>query len=220
MTILIAGVDEAGRGPWAGPVSVAAVILDPNHPIPALNDSKKLTEKMREVLFDEICAHALAVSAVFVSSNEIDRLNIREATLQGMTRAVQGLAITPHEVLIDGRDIPPSLRGVSKANNEAIQSHRTGLPRQPKGLLTMTTRAIIGGDGLEPSISAASIIAKVLRDRAMVGLDAQYPGYGFAQHKGYGTAMHAEALQRLGACAIHRKSFAPIREVEARHPRA
>ncbi len=185
----IAGVDEAGRGPWAGPVSVAAVILNPAHPIAGLNDSKQLKAHQREALFEVICKNALAVSAVFVSAIEVDRLNIRAATLHGMVQAVQGLALTPHEVLIDGRDVPP-----------AIAQH-------------FSARAIIGGDGLEAAISAASIVAKVLRDRAMRQLDGQFPGYGFAVHKGYGTPQHMRTLADLGPCALHRKSFAPIRKL-------
>ena len=180
----IAGVDEAGRGPLAGPVVAAAVILPDQHTITGLNDSKKLTPKRRAALADDIKVQALAWAVAESSVAEIDRINILQASLVAMQRAVAGLSQVPHEVLVDG-NICPSL--------------------------PMPTRAIVGGDGLHASISAASILAKVARDEQMLLLDQQYPGYGFAQHKGYGTKAHLAALTALGACAIHRRSFAPVR---------
>lgn len=183
--VLTAGVDEAGRGPLAGPVAVAAVILDPRRPIPGLDDSKKLSERKRETLYAQIIEHALAWHIVLVDPDEIDALNIFHATMTGMRRAVTGLAPAPHQALIDGNKLPP------------------GLP--------CAARAIVGGDALEPSIGAASILAKVTRDRLMVAMDATYPGYGFAVHKGYPTPTHLAALRRLGPCPQHRRSFAPVR---------
>ena len=183
--VLIAGVDEAGRGPLAGPVAVAAVILDPQRPITGLDDSKKLSEKKREMLYPRIIEQALAWHIVLVEVDEIDALNIFHATMAGMGRAVTGLSLAPHEALVDGNKLPP------------------GLP--------CTARAIVGGDALEPAISAASILAKVTRDRLMVAMDAEYPGYGFAVHKGYPTATHLAALQRLGPCPQHQRRFAPVR---------
>ncbi|CAM5456006.1 ribonuclease HII [Rhodanobacter lindaniclasticus] len=182
---LTAGVDEAGRGPLAGPLAVAAVILDPARPILGLNDSKKLSEAKREALYPQITERALAYCIVLVEPEEIDRLNIFHATMAGMSRAVRGLAPAAVEALIDGNKLPPDLpcRG----------------------------RAIVGGDALEPAISAASILAKVTRDRLMVHLDALHPGYGFALHKGYPTPVHLAALQRLGPCPQHRRSYAPVR---------
>lgn len=182
---LIAGVDEAGRGPLAGPVAVAAVILDPAHPIAGLDDSKKLTEARREALYPQIIEHALAHCVVMVTPEEIDRINIYQATMAGMCRALAGLSLQPHEALIDGNAVPREL--------------------------CCAGRAIVGGDALEPAISAASILAKVTRDRWMVGLDEAHPGYGFAVHKGYGTPAHLEALKRLGPCPHHRRSFAPVK---------
>ena len=183
---LIAGVDEAGRGPLAGPVSVAAVILDPSRPkIRGLDDSKKLTEAKREALYEKIVDRALAYCVVLVTADEIDRINIFQATMTGMCRALAGLNPSAHEAWIDGN----------------------ALPRE----LPCAGRAIIGGDGLEPAISAASILAKVSRDRWMVELDREYPGYGFAEHKGYGTPFHLDALKRLGPCPQHRRSFAPVK---------
>ena len=183
---LIAGVDEAGRGPLAGPVSVAAVILDPSRPkIRGLDDSKKLTEAKREALYEKIVERALAYCVVLVTADEIDRINIFQATMTGMCRALAGLTPSAHEALIDGN----------------------ALPRE----LPCAGRAIIGGDGLEPAISAASILAKVSRDRWMVELDREYPGYGFAEHKGYATPFHLDALKRLGPCPQHRRSFAPVK---------
>jgi len=180
----VAGVDEAGRGPLAGPVVVAAVILDPSRPIAGLDDSKKLSEKKREALYPLVIERALAHCVVLVEPEEIDRLNIFQATMAGMSRAVAGLQPSAHEALIDGNKLPRDLpcRG----------------------------RAIVGGDALEPAISAASILAKVTRDRLMVQLDTVHPGYGFAVHKGYPTPAHLAALERLGPCVLHRRSFAPV----------
>ncbi|WP_233843296.1 ribonuclease HII [Dyella sp. 2HG41-7] len=182
---LVAGVDEAGRGPLAGPVVVAAVVLDPQRPIDGLNDSKKLSEAKREQLFPLIIERALAYHVVMVEREEIDRINIFQATMIGMTRAVLGLTPAATEALIDGNHLPKNL--------------------------PCPGRAIIGGDALEPAISAASILAKVSRDRLMVTMDAQFPGYGFAEHKGYSTPAHLEALKRLGPCEQHRRSFAPVK---------
>ncbi|PIQ38706.1 MAG: ribonuclease HII [Lysobacterales bacterium CG17_big_fil_post_rev_8_21_14_2_50_64_11] len=182
---LIAGVDEAGRGPLAGPVSVAAVILDPQRPLRGLDDSKKLSAARREALYPQIIAAALAWHIVFVEAAEIDRINILNATLDGMRAALLGLHQQPTLALIDGNRLPSAL----------------GCP----------ARAIVGGDGSEPAISAASILAKVARDRHMDALDARYPGYGFCQHHGYPTPAHLDALRRLGPCPEHRRSFAPVR---------
>ncbi len=179
----IAGVDEAGRGPLAGPVIAAAVILNPKRRISGLADSKQLTEKEREKLFKDIRKHALAWSVARGRVSEIDTINILQASLLAMQRAVVRLKIQPHLALIDGN-------------------------KSPK--LACETQTIIQGDALEPAISAASIVAKVLRDRIMRMLDKKYPGYGFAKHKGYGTEEHLHALKQLGACRIHRRSFAPV----------
>lgn len=184
-SFLKAGVDEAGRGPLAGPVVVAAVILDPDRPIAGLDDSKKLSEKKREALYPQIVERALAHCIVLVEAEEIDRLNIFQATMAGMSRAVAGLVPAAHEALVDGNKLPKDL--------------------------PCPGRAIVGGDALEPAISAASILAKVTRDRLMVALEAVHPGYGFAVHKGYPTPAHLAALQQLGPCAQHRRSFAPVR---------
>jgi ribonuclease HII len=184
---LKAGVDEAGRGPLAGPVVVAAVILDPDRPIAGLDDSKKLSEKKREALFPQIVERAMAHCVVVVEAEEIDRLNIFQATMAGMSRAVAGLAPAAHEALVDGNKLPKDL--------------------------PCPGRAIVGGDALEPAISAASILAKVTRDRLMVALEDVHPGYGFAVHKGYPTPAHLAALQQLGPCAQHRRSFAPVRQL-------
>ncbi|MBC7617724.1 MAG: ribonuclease HII [Candidatus Saccharibacteria bacterium] len=183
---LIAGVDEAGRGPLAGPVVAAAVILDDLKPIKGLNDSKKLTARQRERLYDEIRAKALCCSVAQASVEEIDQLNILQATLLAMRRAVQGLRLKPAKVLVDGNRLP---------------------------LLDVLAEAIVRGDATVPAISAASILAKVTRDRWCDALDAQYPHYGFAGHKGYGTAEHLAALQIHGACPQHRKTFAPVTKV-------
>jgi len=189
-SFLRAGVDEAGRGPLAGPVVVAAVILDPACPIDGLDDSKKLSERRREALYPLIVERALAHCVVVVEAEEIDRLNIFQATMAGMSRAVAGLAPAAQEALVDGNKLPRDL--------------------------PCPGRAIVGGDALEPAISAASILAKVTRDRLMVALDAAHPGYGFALHKGYPTPAHLAALQRLGPCVQHRRSYAPVRERLAR----
>lgn len=179
----VCGVDEAGRGPWAGPVVAAAVILDPANIPSGLNDSKKLTESRREALFDPII-RAAEVGVGIVGAARIDELNILKATYAAMAEAVAALTRPPAIALIDGNRAPP---------------------------LTCRCVTIVGGDAKSLSIAAASIIAKVTRDRLMHNLDRQYPDYGFAAHKGYGTAAHATALQRLGPCPEHRKSFAPIR---------
>ena len=183
--IHIAGVDEAGRGPLAGPVTVAAVILDPARTIAGLNDSKQLSERKREALYPLILERALAWRIEFVEADEIDRLNILQATLTGMQRALEGLAITPQHALIDGNRIP---------------NH-----------LPCPATAIIGGDASEPAISAASILAKVSRDRRMLELHAHYPHYGFDRHKGYPSAAHRAALLTHGPCPEHRRSYAPVR---------
>ncbi len=181
--VLTAGVDEAGRGPLAGPVVAAAVILDERQPIAGLNDSKKLSPARREALFEQIRARALCFAIAEASVEEIDRLNILQATLLAMQRAVAGLRLRPGLVLVDGNRLP---------------------------VLDCAAEAIVGGDALVPSISAASILAKVYRDRWCVEVDAQYPQYGFAGHKGYGTAAHMDALRAHGACPLHRRSFAPV----------
>ncbi|TAG28066.1 MAG: ribonuclease HII [Burkholderiales bacterium] len=186
---LTAGVDEAGRGPLAGNVVAAAVILDDLNPIKGLNDSKKLTALRREKLFIEIQAKALCVSIGQASVEEIDQLNILQATMLAMQRAVNGLRLKPAKVLIDGNRIPK---------------------------LDVLAEAIVGGDALVKAISAASIIAKVTRDRQCYALHAQYPQYGFPSHKGYGTAEHMAALKKHGATPEHRKSYAPVAEAMAR----
>ncbi len=180
---LVAGVDEAGRGPLAGPVVAAAVILDARAPIQGLADSKQLSPRRREQLFDEIRAKALCCSIAQASVQEIDRLNILQATMLAMQRAVQGLRLKPNKVLVDGNRLPP---------------------------LEVLAEAVVSGDTLIPAISAASILAKVTRDRLLDELHAVYPGYGFDRHKGYGTAQHLLALQTLGPLAIHRRSFSPV----------
>jgi ribonuclease HII len=185
-TILICGVDEAGRGPLAGPVSAAAVILDPLNPIPGLNDSKKLTEKQRERLAPLIRERALAWSVAYASVEEIDSLNILQATLLAMKRAVQALVIVPQQVLVDGLYCP-----------------ETGIE----------SLAIVKGDSKVAAISAASILAKTSRDALMLQLHEQYPAYGFAIHKGYPTAAHLAALREHGVSDVHRKSFKPVRQL-------
>lgn len=182
---LVAGVDEAGRGPLAGPVVAAAVILDDLNPIAGLADSKKLTPLRRERLYDEIRAKALCCSVAEASVEEIDRLNILQATLLAMRRAVLGLRLKPTKVLVDGNRLP---------------------------VLDVLAEAIVRGDATVPAISAASILAKVHRDRWCAELDAQFPQYGFASHKGYGTVVHLAALRLHGACPQHRRSFAPVRQ--------
>lgn len=182
---LVAGVDEAGRGPLAGPVVVAAVILDPARPIRGLDDSKHLSEQRRNVLEPRIRERALAFSVIEIDATEIDRLNIFQATMLGMSRALEALSLAPELALIDGNRLPKLLR--------------------------CPARAVVGGDASEPAISAASILAKVARDRRMTALDDEHPGYGFARHKGYPTPEHLDCLNRLGPCAQHRRSFAPVR---------
>lgn len=182
----IAGVDEAGRGPLAGPLVVAAVVLDPARPIEGLGDSKQLSEKRREALFEQIHERAAAFRIEFIEPAEIDRLNIYRATLEGMRRAVCGLAPAPRLARIDGNAIPP-------------------------GLLC-PAEAWVKGDARDPAIGAASILAKVSRDRMLIELDRRFPGYGFAAHKGYPVKAHFDALQRLGPCPAHRMSFRPVRE--------
>ena len=182
--ILIAGVDEVGRGPLAGAVVTAAVIL--NHPIAGLDDSKKLTAAKRKILSIQIREEALAYAYGRAEVEEIDSLNIHHATLLAMKRAVEALHIQPHEVLIDGVHLPK---------------------------LSMPSKAIVKGDSLIPAISAASILAKVLRDEEMEQMDLIYPGYGFASHKGYPTEFHRKALIKLGPCPIHRRSYAPVAEL-------
>lgn len=190
--ILIAGVDEAGRGPLAGPVMAAAVILDPNRPIEGLADSKKLTEKQREKLFDIIQERALAWAIAHASAVEIDHLNILQATLLAMQRAVAALKIVPQLALIDGNCAPK---------------------------LACLTKTIIRGDQTEPAISAASILAKVTRDREMLIHDKTFPAYGFAQHKGYGTKAHLAAILQHGVTSIHRRSYAPVAEAISSYSR-
>jgi len=180
---LIAGVDEAGRGPLAGPVVAAAVILDDQKPIKGLADSKQLSAKRRELLYDEIRGKALCCSIALASVEEIDRLNILQATMLAMQRAVQGLRLKPSLALIDGNRTPT---------------------------LDVLARAIVSGDASVPAISAASIVAKVSRDRMLQELHLRHPDYGFDRHKGYGTAEHLRALQTLGPLAEHRRSFAPV----------
>lgn len=186
--MLICGVDEAGRGPLAGSVVAAAVILDPNRQINGLNDSKKLSEKKRDLLYPLIIENAIAYAIAEASVEEIDRLNILQASLLAMSRAVAKLNPMANKALIDGNKIPPQL--------------------------IIPAEAIIGGDGLIAEISAASILAKVTRDKQLYELDKLYPEYGFAKHKGYGTKLHLEALAKYGAITgIHRTSFAPIKQL-------
>ena len=180
---LMAGVDEAGRGPWAGPVFAAAVILDDLHPIKGLADSKKLSPKRRATLYDEIKAKALCCCVAQASVEEIDRLNILQATLLAMRRAVEGLRLKPVKVWVDGNRLP---------------------------VLDVRAEAIVQGDAKVPAISAASILAKVDRDRWCEDIDLQFPDYGFARHKGYGTADHLQALREHGPTPWHRRSFAPV----------
>ena len=185
---LTAGVDEAGRGPLAGPVVAAAVILDDARPIAGLADSKALAPARREALAVEIRARSLAWGLGWAEAGEIDRLNILQATLLAMRRALAALATAPAHIVVDGNRCP-SLDGLGLAS---------------------TLEAVVGGDATVPSISAASILAKCARDAHMVELDARYPGYGFAGHKGYPTAAHVAALRRLGPSPVHRRSFAPV----------
>lgn len=181
---LVAGVDEAGRGPLAGPVVAAAVILDPERPIRGLTDSKLLTAKVRARLYDEIKANALSYCIAEASVDEIETISILQASLLAMTRAVDGLSVVPGEVWVDGDHLPK---------------------------LRMPAKAIIQGDLHHANISAASILAKVARDQIMVHYAAQYPGYGFENHKGYPTKEHLAAMRRFGVLSIHRKTYAPVR---------
>jgi ribonuclease HII len=185
MSALLAGVDEAGRGPLAGPVVVAAVILDPARPLAGLADSKTLSASRRVKLAEAIKAQALAWSIIAVEADEIDRLNILQATFEGMRRALAALQPVPTEAWIDGNQIPPGL--------------------------TIPARAIVQGDASVAAISAASILAKTQRDATLLEMEARYPGYGFALHKGYPTPQHLAALDQLGPCPIHRQSYAPVR---------
>lgn len=184
--MLIAGADEAGRGPLVGSVVAAAVILDPNNPIVGLNDSKKLTEKKREKLFIEIQEKALAWAIAEATHQEIDEINILQASLLAMRRAVEALSVQPELVRVDGNKVPQGL--------------------------VMTCEAVIGGDALHEEISAASILAKVTRDREMVELDLKYPQYGFAKHKGYPTKAHFEAIAEHGVIDEHRRSYGPVKK--------
>jgi len=186
LTMTLAGVDEAGRGPLAGPVIAAAVILDTTRPIVGLADSKKLSARKRELLALEIREKALAWAIGRVDNHEIDRINILQASLLAMKIAIENLPIKPQQVLVDGNQCPA---------------------------IAYSVTAIIKGDQTVPAISAASILAKVARDAEMIGLDSIYPGYGFAKHKGYPTSEHISALEKLGACAIHRRSFAPVNQL-------
>jgi ribonuclease HII len=185
---LVAGVDEAGRGPLAGPVVAAAVILDDDDPIEGLADSKVLTARRRELLFDQVRARALSFCIAEASVEEIDRLNILHATMLAMKRAVEGLRLKPSKALVDGNRLPP---------------------------LRIPAEAIVRGDALVPAISAASILAKVHRDRLCLQLHAEHPHYGFDVHKGYPTPAHLAALREHGASAAHRRSFRPVREALA-----
>ena len=180
----VCGVDEAGRGPWAGPVSAGAVILNPRKPIKGLDDSKKLSAKAREALEVEIQQKALAWGVGFASVQEIASLNILHATGLAMRRAVEALAVAPRYALVDG--------------NYAFK-------------LPCEVKTVVGGDAKSKSIAAASILAKVARDRLMVEMDGLYPGYGFASHKGYRAPVHAEALLTLGPCEIHRRNWGPVK---------
>ena len=181
---LIAGVDEAGRGPWAGPVFAAAVILNPAKPIAHLADSKKLSHKQREYLFEQVCQDALSFAIAKSTVAEIEKLNILQASLLAMHRAVNKLNIKPELVLVDGKQIPK---------------------------WSYSAKAVIDGDNLIPAISAASILAKVARDKYMLMLDEDYPMYGFCKHNGYGTPQHQAALKQYGPCPHHRMTFAPLR---------
>ncbi|WP_195983508.1 ribonuclease HII [Clostridium sp. D33t1_170424_F3] len=177
---VVCGIDEAGRGPLAGPVFAAAVILPDHHEIEGLNDSKKLSEKKRELLFDEIIKTAVSYSVAFATEQEIDEINILQATFLAMKRACDGLAIRPEFALVDGNRMPP---------------------------LDVPAQTVIKGDALSASIAAASILAKVSRDRLLYELDELYPEYQFAKHKGYGTKLHVELLKQYGPCPIHRRTF-------------
>ena len=182
--VRVAGLDEAGRGPLAGPVVAAAVVLDPNRPIEGLRDSKQLTPAQRRELATRIRADALAFAVAQASVAEIDRLNILQASLLAMRRAIEALQPVVDLVLVDGNRVPP---------------------------IAIASRAIVGGDAIEPAISAASILAKTHRDALMRALHRRYPEYGFARHFGYPTPQHLARLNALGPCAVHRRSFAPVR---------
>lgn len=182
---LLCGVDEVGRGPLAGDVVTAAVILDPAQPIEGLNDSKKLSEKKRDLLFEEIQQKAMSFAIARATVAEIDELNILQASLLAMKRAVELLPIQPEHVLVDGNKIPK---------------------------WQYSSEAVVSGDARVPAIAAASILAKVTRDREMVAFDQTFPGYGFAKHKGYPTKVHLQALAELGVSEIHRRSYAPVRK--------
>jgi ribonuclease HII len=183
---LVVGVDEVGRGPLAGPVVAAAVILHHARPITGLDDSKRLSEAVRERLAEQVCSQAVAWAIGRAEVEEIDRINILQASLLAMQRAVAALSVAPALALVDGNRAP-----------------RFACPG----------RAVVGGDGSEPCISAASIVAKVARDREMKALDAHYPAYGFGRHKGYPTAAHIEALRQHGVTRVHRRSFGPVRKI-------
>jgi len=184
--LLVCGVDEAGRGPLAGAVFAAAVILDPQKPIAGLADSKKLSEKKRDLLAAQIKEHSLAWAIASCSAQEIDEINILQASLLAMKRAVEALGAVPSEVLVDGLHCPK---------------------------LAMPTKAIVKGDSKEACISAASILAKTARDAELYILDKQYPEYGFAKHKGYPTPLHMDMLQKHGVLDIHRKTYAPVKKL-------
>ena len=185
----VAGVDEAGRGPLAGPVVAAAVILDPDRPVHGLDDSKKLNPRRRDALADEIRCKAMCYSVASAEVSEIDEMNILRATMLAMRRAIIGLDIRPAYVRVDGNRLPDLNIGDAPIDGEAI----------------------VGGDAKVAAISAASILAKTARDAIMVELDGIFPDYGFARHKGYGTKLHRERLQEFGPCSEHRRSFAPVR---------
>ncbi|MCB1878973.1 MAG: ribonuclease HII [Gammaproteobacteria bacterium] len=184
--LLTAGVDEVGRGPLAGPVIAAAVILDPDNPIAGIGDSKKLSDRRRQLLSVLIRKQAIAWAVGRAEAEEIDRLNILQASLLAMRRAVAALPIAAQHVMVDGNYCPE---------------------------LGCSVQAVVGGDASVAAIGAASIVAKVVRDREMIALDSRYPGYGFARHKGYPTRLHLEALSRLGVSEIHRRSFAPVKRL-------
>jgi len=184
LLVRVAGVDEAGRGPLAGPVVAAAVILDPTRPVEGLRDSKQLTPARRRELAGQIKANALAFAVAQASVAEIDRLNILQASLLAMRRAIQALRPAAELVLVDGNRLPD---------------------------IEVQARAVVGGDAIEPAISAASILAKTRRDALMTALDRRFPQYGFAQHFGYPTPQHLARLSELGPCAVHRRSFGPVR---------
>jgi ribonuclease HII len=184
---LLAGVDEAGRGPWAGPVAAAAVILRPESRFQGLNDSKQVAPEIRERLFEEIRRDALFYAVALVEAAAVDELNILQATFLAMRRALAGLAVRPDRIIVDGNRTIPEV--------------------------TTRQEAVVKGDSKSASVAAASILAKVTRDRLMTAAHERFPLYGFNEHKGYGTPVHAEALRRFGPCPLHRRSFAPVRDV-------